>query len=576
MLRATTVLASLAAFAAAQSSPCFERQYGTLLTMLDDSVSPPQTLPFSFPFHGGNVNVVTICSNGFLWLDGTTTLTDFSPTEAEFLTFAPRIAPLWVDINPALAVAGAGVWVNSFAPTATTAGRFVVTWDRCPYYGTSNTLTMQLQIDDTGSITFFYDANTYAHTSAGIAGVTQGNGATANIVDLSVTPNNSGTTPTFYEVFNDGTNGPLDLAGEGLLFLDNSNGGLLELPNACPIGAWVRYGSGCPKDGTVYESFGTGSCDLANTSMRFVNTGSGYITVNGGGFDPNYVNLVPGVGEDTIHQGLPIGFSFPFAGTMHTTVDLCSNGFLWLGSNASPDYSATLAEYLSLTPRIAPLWRDVSPQLGSGVFWDITPTYAMATWLGAPSYNVPNSPNDFQVKLYANGDIEFNYGQISPLGGSFGGATQTIVGFTEGNGAYDPGIVNYTFVVPGHTIGQSGRIPLVLDAVLGSTPRLGTTFMMELSNLPIGTAISVFAIGLNQQNVDASIFGLEGCRQYVSLDAIVVALPNGNSSTTSSLPIPNNSAFIGVQLFAQGLSLSPGFTSVGVISSNGGRILMGL
>ena len=33
MLRATITLASLAAFAAAQSSPCFERQFGTLLTI---------------------------------------------------------------------------------------------------------------------------------------------------------------------------------------------------------------------------------------------------------------------------------------------------------------------------------------------------------------------------------------------------------------------------------------------------------------------------------------------------------------------------------------------------------------
>lgn len=576
MLRATITLASLAAFAAAQSSPCFERQFGTLLTMLDDSVSPPQTLPFSFPWNGSLVNVVTICSNGFVWLDGTTTLTDYTPTEAEFLSLAPRIAPMWVDVNPALAVAGAGVWVNSFAPTATSAGRFVVTWDRCPYYGTTNSLTMQLQIDDTGTVTFFYDASTYAHTSTGISGMTQGNGAIVNNVDLSTVPLNSGAAPTLYEIFNGGVGGPLDLAGQGLQFIDNTSGGYLALPNSCPIGAWVPYGSGCPKNGTVYESFGTGTCDLANTSIRFINTGGGYLAVTGGGLDPNYANVVPGIGEDTNHPGLPIGFSFPFASTFHTTVDLCSNGFLWLGTNASADYSATLAEYLSLTPRLAPLWRDVSPQLGQGVYWDTTATYAMATWIGAPSYGVANSPNDFQVKLFVNGDIEFNYGQISPAGGTFGGATQTIVGFTEGNGAFDPGTVDYTLVVPGHTIGLAGRIPLALDAAVGSSPQIGSAFSLELKNIPNGTVLSVFALGLFQRNIDASIYGMPGCTQYVSLDATILALTGGGSTTSFSLNIPNNSAFIGVQLFAQGLSFSPGYTPIGVIASNGGRILMGL
>lgn len=575
MLRTTSALVCLAAIAAAQSAPCFERQYGTLLTMLDDSVSP-QVLPFTFPFNGNSVTNITVCSNGFVWLDGTTTSADYTPTEAEFLTLAPRIAALWVDVNPALATPGAGVWVNSFPPTPTSAGRFVITWDRCPYYGTTNSVTMQLQLDDTGTATVFYDASSTAHTSAAIAGVTVGNGATANNVNLSAAPLNSGVTPTIYELFNGGVGGPLDLAGVGQQYVSNGGTGLLVLPNACPLGAFIRYGSGCPKNATVYESFGTGTCDLTNASFRFISTGNGYLAIPGGGFDTSYSNVVPGVLDDSIHQGLAIGFAFPYAGTTMTTVDLCSNGFLWMGTNASPDYSATVAEYLNLTPRIAPLWRDMSPQLGGTVYWDSTPNYAMATWLACPSYNVAGSASDIQVKLYTNGDIEFNYGTVHPSGGTFGGATQSITGFTEGNGAFDPGTVDLTNVVPGLTLGSAGMTPLVLQAQTGSTPRLGTTFTMELSNLPTGTIISVFALGLLQQNIDAAVYGMPGCVQYVSLDATLLALTGGGSTTTFALNIPNNSSFIGVQMFAQGLSFSPGFTPVGVIASNGGRVLMGL
>ena len=575
MLRTTSALLFFSAIAAAQGAPCFERQFGTLLTMADDSVSA-QVLPFTFPFNGTTVNDVTICSNGFVWMDGTTTNTDYTPSEAEWLTQAARIGPMWVDVNPALAVAGAGVWVNSFPPAPNSPGRFVVTWDRCPYYGTTNNVTMQLQLDDTGAITIFYDASSYAHTSTGIAGVTVGNGATNNIVDLSAAPLNSGATPTIYEIFNGGVGGAFDLAGVGQQYVSNGGTGLLVLPNSCPIGAFVQYGSGCPKNATVYESFGTGTCDLNNASFRFVNTGSGYVAVTGGGFDTSYTNVVPGVGDDTIHQGLSIGFAFPYAGTTVSRVDLCSNGFLWLGTNASADYSATVGEFLSLTPRVAPLWRDMSPQLGTGVYWDSTPSYAMATWLGCPSYNVPNSASDIQVKLYANGDIEFNYGTVHPSGGTFGGATQTITGFTEGNGAFDPGTKDLTAVIPGLTVGTAGMTPLVLAAQAGSSPRIGTTFTMELGNIPTGTVISVFALGLFQQNIDASVYGMTGCTQYVSLDATLLALTGGGSTTNFSLGIPNNSGFIGVQMYAQGLSFSPGFTPIGVIASNGGRVQMGL
>lgn len=572
MLRTITSLTCLAALTAAQA-PCFEHQYGTLLTMADDSVSH-QALPFTFPFNGNSITDIMVCSNGFVWLDGTTTSADWTPSEAEFLNLAPRIAPLWVDINPALATPGGGVWVNSIPPTPTSAGRMVITWDRCPYYGTTNSLTMQLQLEDTGAVTIFYDASSAAHTSAAIAGVTTGNGAPANNVDLSTVPINSATA-TIYELFNGGIGGPLDLAGVGHLYLSNG-AGLLVLPNACPLGAFIRYGSGCPKNATVYESFGTGTCDLTNSSFRFIKTGNGYLAITGGGFDTSYSNVVPGVGDDTIHQGLAIGFSFPFAGTTMSTVDLCSNGFLWMGTNASFDYSATVAEYLSLTPRIAPLWRDLSPQLGGGVYWDSNPTFAMATWLACPSYNVTGSASDIQVKLFANGDIEFNYGIVHPSGGTFAGATQSIAGFTEGNGAFDPGTVDLTNVVPGLTIGSVGMTPLSLTAQAGSLPRLGTTFTMELTNLPVGTAISVFALGLNQQNIDAGIYGMPGCVQYVTLDATVLALTGGAAMSTFSLGIPNNSAFIGTQLYAQGLSFSPGFTPAGVIASNGGRVLLGL
>ena len=43
------------------------------------------TLPFSFAFPGGATTQVRMCSNGYLWLNGTNTTADFTPTVARSL-----------------------------------------------------------------------------------------------------------------------------------------------------------------------------------------------------------------------------------------------------------------------------------------------------------------------------------------------------------------------------------------------------------------------------------------------------------------------------------------------------------
>ena len=58
-------------------------------------------LPFVFPFPGGSTNVVRMVSNGFVWLNGTSTDVDNTPTFVELANSAARLAPRWMDLNPA-------------------------------------------------------------------------------------------------------------------------------------------------------------------------------------------------------------------------------------------------------------------------------------------------------------------------------------------------------------------------------------------------------------------------------------------------------------------------------------------
>lgn len=556
----------LAAVAAAQG-PCYEHQLGTAMAMLDDSVVV-QPLGFTFPFNGQSVTSIGICSNGYIWLDnGVSTVADFTPSEAEFLSGPPRVAPRWVDLYPPTTQPGGGVFFNALP------GRAVITWDRVAFYGDrAQFASMQVQLDVNGAITFYWHPTSGNYAGASVAGTTAGNNTAANLVDLSTAPLNFGTTVTGYELFNTGTAGTFDLySTTGQFWISNGTNGLLTIPTLCQPATSVPYGSGCPKNGTVYETFPSNGIDLANTSIRFVFNGSGYTAVAGPGLDTSYAAPVAGAGDDTVHQGLALGFPFPFQGGVHTTIDVCSNGFVWAASSTVFDYSPTVPEFLSELPRIAPMWRDFNFVSGGTLYFDTTPTTAMVSWVNVPNYGQTGTSSTVQLKLHAGGDIEFNYGSLSVQNPAL--SPVTLVGFTEGNNAADPGPVDYTTAVPGLTVGSAGNTPLSLVSII--PPVLGGNFVTEIRNIPAGTSVAALILGFNRVAIDASIYGMAGCTQHVSLDSTTLGFVSG-STHQFSLALPSNPAFLGFLLYGQGLSFSAGFNALGLIATNGIQTTAGM
>ena len=119
-------------------------------------------------------------------------------------------------------------------------------------------------------------------------------------------------------------------------------------------------------------------------------------------------------------------FTFPFYGTNYTSVYVCSNGFLNLGSsdNAWGNSDAGLIAAV----RIAALWDDlVTTGTGDDIFIDTaTPGQATFRW-AAHTYSGSN-PCNFSITLYTDGKIRFHYGSGNT------GLTPT-VGISSGNGA---------------------------------------------------------------------------------------------------------------------------------------------
>jgi hypothetical protein len=68
-----------------------------------DDACVAHNLGWTLNYPGGSTTSIAPCTNGYVWLDGASTLADFSPTIAEFLgsdaTSRPRLAALWTDLQ---------------------------------------------------------------------------------------------------------------------------------------------------------------------------------------------------------------------------------------------------------------------------------------------------------------------------------------------------------------------------------------------------------------------------------------------------------------------------------------------
>jgi len=121
------------------------------LALADDALSAALTLPFSFPFPGGSTTQVRMCSNGFVWLNGTSTAAEYQPTAALLVGAASRLAPIWMDLNP---TAG-GTCHFDVAPGN---AAVYLTWNAVPHYGSTAGNSVQVALFPTGAVEYRYRA----------------------------------------------------------------------------------------------------------------------------------------------------------------------------------------------------------------------------------------------------------------------------------------------------------------------------------------------------------------------------------------------------------------------------------
>ena len=126
-----------------------------------------------------------------------------------------------------------------------------------------------------------------------------------------------------------------------------------------------------------------------------------------------------------------------------------------------------------------------------------------------------------------------------------------------------------------------GAPPLGLAAAANASPRIGTTFRADITNVPFSAPFVAF--GLNDQYVGPfplplvlDGFGYLGCLlhhdAFLSLPCTQQTAP---STAAYDLAIPNVPALLTSVMYLQAWSLAPGVNAGGAVLSNGLRIVIG-
>jgi hypothetical protein len=339
----------------------------------------------------------------------------------------------------------------------------------------------------------------------------------------------------------------------------------------------ASIGSGCyDRPRAFYEVFPTAPApfDLSNTAFHMTPSGGGYVvsSVNRPVVAPVSQGLMNAsnqpMGDNDRTAVLPLGFTFPYAGGSTTSLAICSDGIAMLDTAAmgNQKWLAGIPGFLQGQPLLSPFGTDLDPRVGGSIHLDVDPVAQTAylTWLNVPAWGMPGTANTFQVALYGSGDIEYRYGTCAATNET------TLVGFTPGWSAHDPGSMDLTAAMPFAT--GDGALPPALS--MSARPMLGTTPGLVTRDMPQGSVGGVF-LGGPSVPVELGFLGMPGCLQQVAPIDFQFFLASGTTGTVS-LGIPSATTFLGMRLIGQSVVVSPGSNAGGGIVSNPICINLGL
>ena len=132
-----------------------------------------------------------------------------------------------------------------------------------------------------------------------------------------------------------------------------------------------------------------------------------------GGPDYTWVEIdfcgIPiGTADDSNEGPFELGFPFYFYGNEYNAVRVCTNGFLSFTSTATSYTNQPIPSSEDPNALLAPFWDDLNPNNGGQMYYFPWGDHFVVQWNAVPHYS-SGGPETFQVVIYADGSILFNY-----------------------------------------------------------------------------------------------------------------------------------------------------------------------
>jgi hypothetical protein len=120
------------------------------------------------------------------------------------------------------------------------------------------------------------------------------------------------------------------------------------------------------------------------------------------------------LGDDDMTLPVAIGFPFSYYGNSHSTVRICSNGFLTFTDTDDEYMNEPIPNPTSPNDILATYWDDLNPSTGGTVYSYVDAVNArfIVQWDAVPHYFAGN-PQTFQAILHPNGTIIYQYRIVS-------------------------------------------------------------------------------------------------------------------------------------------------------------------
>ncbi len=390
------------------------------------------SMPFTFNFYGVNYDMISVCSNGWIAPGGSDQASFMNSQIPAPQGPSPMIAPFWDDL---VTTGGSVLYYHDLTEHA-----FIIEWSRVHTDYANSEETFQVIIYDpavyptpSGDAEIVFQYLNVSNTSTGNYGgypMQHGQFATVGLEDhtgtngLEFTYNNTYPTAAAalqnnlaikFTTMGGGAQSPpiLDLNQNSFNFMlqpGTSGTQYLEITNIGEANliynlskSYVGYsddfgrGHGGPDD-FGYEWFDSNEPDGPDYNWRDISEVGSEVTFS----DNN-------TGTDL----MPIGFNFYYYGTYYPNFRINPNGWIGFGDDNSTSNNLSLPHPYAPNPAIMPFWDDLDPIGGNVLYYSTVDS--LVVWYENVMHTAGNYTGtyDFQLILYPNGDIVFQYREMT-------------------------------------------------------------------------------------------------------------------------------------------------------------------